>query len=250
MGAELVRRERVTRRVLGVLLAAAIAACDRAPRQSAVSADGGPKVSAVEVTIRTTLQPGNRTQQHAIVIAGDRARDTSERDVRRLFDTKSSTVTFVDEIEKTSRTEALASIIAARRKTNREVLASFYPRAKVTKGEAVRRIQGGEARETAIEVGGYRRSLWLAAVPGVPTELFAMMYVTRPPTSPLAPIMRAADEAIAEAKGFPMADRAEVTAGKDTFVVEHRVISVARREVPQSLFVVPRGFRDLTPKKK
>lgn len=235
----------MTRRILVLLLAAVVAACDRSPRPGP-SAASGPQVPAVVVTIRTTLQPQNRVQQRAIVIVGERARDTSERDVWRIVDTKERSVTFVDDVAKTHRTERLASLVDKRKKVDAQALASFFPRAKVRTSAAVRRIEGRDARETAIEAGGYTRSLWFSTVDGIPAELFAMFQVSEPQSSPLAPMMREADEALQATRGFPLLDQATFTAGEEKYAVEHRVVSIERKPVAQSLFEIPRGYRDLT----
>src|SRR5580765_5123248 len=67
------------------------------PRLSAVE----PKVRATIVTIRTTVQPANRSFVHSLVIAGDRARSGDEVDSWRLFDLKNQSVAYVNDVTKT-----------------------------------------------------------------------------------------------------------------------------------------------------
>ena len=75
-----------------------------------------------------------------------------------------------------------------------------------------------------------------------------MMHMSEPPSSPLAPMMLAVDDELAEMRGFPLLDRTVVPFGKTNLVVEHTVTSIAQRDVPESLLQVPRGYRDLTPR--
>ncbi|HYR27585.1 MAG TPA: hypothetical protein VEU30_03925, partial [Thermoanaerobaculia bacterium] len=87
-------------------------ACKPAPEQDAGTKPGaGPQFTATVVSIRTTIEPGSKVTSHELVIADGRARSTSEQDVWRLFDTKADTVTTVDDIAKTFRTEPLSSLL-------------------------------------------------------------------------------------------------------------------------------------------
>jgi len=203
----------------------------------------GPTVRATVVTIRTTMKPEARTQTRTLVIAGDKARDTGEHDVWRLFDTKANTVTFVDEIAKTVRTEPLKTIIAQRRTIMTNGLPSHYPRVRLERPGTKRPMQGVTAELMVIESGAYKRELWLGEHPAIPRGLFAMMYASDPPTLPLAPMVRAVDEALIETRGFPLADHAEVPVSKDTLIVDRMVVGIAVRNVPQSLVTIPKGYR-------
>jgi hypothetical protein len=205
----------------------------------------GPTVRATVVTIRTTMKPEARTQMRTLVIAGDKARDTGEHDVWRLFDTKANTVTFVDEIARTIRTEPLKTIIEKRRGLTAHGLPQHYPRVRVERPGTKRPMQGVTAELMVIESGAYKRELWLGEHPAIPRGLFAMMYASDPPTMPLAPMMRAVDEALVETRGFPLADHAEVPVSKDTLIVDRAVIGIATRDVPESLVTIPKGYREI-----
>ena len=210
----------------------------------------GPTVRATVVTIRTTMKPEDRTQTRTIVIAGDKARDTGEHEVWRLFDTKANTVTFVDEIERTVRTEPLKTIIAKRRAITDDPLPPHYPRVRLLRPGTKRPIQGVTAELLVIECGAYKRQLWLAEHPAIPRGLFAMMAASDPPTLPLAPMMRAVDEALIATRGFPLADHAEVPVSKDKLIVDRTVAGIATKDVPETLLAIPKGFRDVTPKRE
>lgn len=208
----------------------------------------GPTVRATVVTIRTTMKPEDRTRTRTIVIAGDKARDTGEHEVWRLFDTKANTVTFVDEIEKTIRTEPLKAIIAKRRALTDDPLPPHYPRVRLLRPGTKKPIQGVTADLLEIECGAYKRQLWLGEHPAIPRGLFAMMTASDPPTLPLAPMMRAVDEALINTRGFPLADHAEVPVSKDKVIVDRTVVGIATKDVPEALLAIPKGYRDVTPK--
>jgi hypothetical protein len=207
----------------------------------------GPTVRATVVTIRTTMQPEKRTQTRTLVIAGDKARDTGEHEVWRLFDTKADTVTFVDGIERTFRTEPLKSILAKRRALTDDPLPPHYPRVRLERPGTKRPLQGVTAELLVIESGAYKRELWLGEHPAIPRGLFAMMVASDPPTLPLAPMMRTVDEALIATRGFPFADHAEVPVSKDRVIVDRVVVGIAMRDVPQELVAIPKGFREIRP---
>ena len=200
------------------------------------------------VTIRTTIQPGNRNYVQSLVISGDRARFTGEIDHWRLFDTKARTVTFVDDIAKTVRTEPLSSIVEKRRATLDGALPAHFPKAQITNSGARKPMHGVNAEQSVLEVGAYKRELWIGDHPAIPDDLFAMMVASDEPSSPLAPMMRAVDEALLRTKGYPLLDHAEVPYGKSKSVVERTVIGIAQRDVPEALITLPRDYEDLTPK--
>jgi hypothetical protein len=187
------------------------------------------------VTIRTTIEPDKKTYTHAIVIANGVARSTSELDQWRLFDTKAKSVTFVDDIAKTTRTESFESLLKSHRAKLAEPIPLHYPRARVTRNTA----------GLLIEVGNYRRELKLTEHRAIPSELFAMMIASDSASSPLAPMMRAADDALTGTRAFPMLDHSEMPYGDKKRVVDRAVISVAQRNVPASMLRAPAGYRAL-----
>ena len=232
----------ILKRLLIVL--AICAACKPAPKQETRSG-AGPQTAATVVTVRTTV--GQQVTSHAVVIANGRARSTGERDVWRLYDTKADTVTFVDDVDRTYRTEPLGAILQKRRRVMASALPSHYPRSKVSRN-GTKAILGLPAQELLIELGAYRRELWIARHPAIPDELFSMMVASDPPSSPIASMMAQVDEQLLFARGFPLVDRSEVPLGKGTNVVNRAVTGIASRQVPVALLTVPREYRDVTPK--
>lgn len=225
--------------------------CKPARQQpSAKTSDAaGPQVRATVVTIRTTIAPDKSFNQ-TLVIAGDRARSTGEHETWRLFDTKADTVTFVDDVEKTFRTEPFASIVKTRGATLAAALPAHYPRAKLVRTSERKTFLGANAQQVVIQSGAYRRELWLGEHPQIPRGLFAMMHASDTPSSPLAPMMRAVDEVLVRERGFPLSDRTEVPLGNGKLVVERTVTGIVQKEVPESLLALPKDYRDVTPKPK
>lgn len=233
---------------LVLVLAFAIACKPSTQPVKKTAAAAGPQTRATVVTIRTTIQPANQTSTHLLVIAGNVARSTGELDSWRLFDLKNGTVTYVDDIAKTARTETLASIVSKRQAVLTQALPAHIPRVTWESSGQKRAILGVTAEQSVMRAGAYRRDLWIAKHPAIPEQLFAMMQASDPPSSPLAPMARAADEALASMKGFPLLERAEVPYGNSKFVTERAVLGIGQKDVPKALLEVPRGYRDLTPK--
>lgn len=233
----------ITRRL--ILLLAFCVACKPDSKPAATKPGAVPRQNATVISIRTTV--GEKTTSHDIVIANGRARSTAEHDVWRLYDTKAGTVTTVDDIAKTIRTEPIAALLNRRRATLAAALPPHYPRATLTRGPR-KQLLGVDAQQSVIKLGAYERELWIADHPAIPEELFSMMLAADVPASPLAPMMRRVDEELLRVRGFPLADRAEVAFGDGKSVIERTVTGIASRQVPEAMLAIPRGYRDLTPK--
>ncbi|HVE72049.1 MAG TPA: hypothetical protein VNI54_11835 [Thermoanaerobaculia bacterium] len=229
------------KRVLLVLLAVCIS-CKPAPQKPAKPAAAGPQVRATVVTIRTTVE--KRTVDHSLIIARNRVRFTGENDTWRVYDTKANTVTFVDDVAKTTLTEPLTSILAKRRAANAAAIPFELPRARLVRSKETQSLHGTTVRATVIESGAYKRELWLAEHPAIPRGLFAMMHASEKQSSPFAPMMSAVDQGLLAERGFPLLDR--TTLGSDV-IVERAVTGIAQREVPEVLVALPKGYKDVTP---
>lgn len=241
MGQKLVRRKGLT----CALAWMTAAAC--APRN--VPARGGPsepQVAATVLTIETRLQPQDKIFRHSIVIAGGRARSEDEADRWRLFDLERNQVTFVDDVDRTFRTELADPLIVQRLAATEGPLPDGVPRAEVVYTGAKRVINGVEATQMLIRAGGYQRELWIGSPASVPANLFALMFGTRPAESKYEPMMRDADQALLGMQGFPLADHAELSYGDEKLVVDRNVVKIEQRNVPRSLLNVRAGYRELT----
>lgn len=200
------------------------------------------------ITIRTTVGPAKKTYTHSLIVAGDRARHTGELDAWRLYDTKANTIAYVDDTKKTIRVEKLQDAQRRRRAALATELPPHYPRLRLRPTGATKPLHGATATQSVIELNAYRRELWLAEHPAIPAGLFGMMQASERPSSPLAPMMRAVDEALMTAGGFPLVDRSEITYGNQKMVVERSVVSIQKRNVPQRAVSLPQGYEDVTPK--
>lgn len=227
---------------LALLVIAVFISCK--PARPPARPAAGPQVRATVVTIRTTIQPEKKTSTHTLVIAGDRARITSEHDVWRLFDTKAKTVTFVDDIARVARTQPFPELVRQRNTTNAAALPAHYPHAEFERTKERRAMHGVTAEKATITSGGYERELWMAEHPSIPRDLFAMVHASERMSSPLAPMMRDVDRALVEARGFPLLDRTTVPVGGGELVVERTVIGIAQRDVPAGLVTIPKGYEE------
>ena len=201
-----------------------------------------PQIRATVVTIRTTSEQSKQTTTHSLVIAGDLARSTDELDTWRLFDVKKGTVTFVDDVAKTVRTEPFKASVP------NSSLPAHLPRATWQPTGEKRPILGVTAEQSLVRAGAYRRELWIAKHRAIPDQLFAMLQLSDPPKHELAPMMHSVQHAIAATRGFPLVDRTEVPYGKASkFVIERAVVGIGEKEVPKSMLELPRGYRNMTP---
>jgi hypothetical protein len=240
-----------------ILLALALAvtfigACNKPPAARPVSKKNQPTIRATVVTIQTTIQPANKTYSHEIVIANNRARSTDEVDQWRLFDFAQKQVTYVDDIAHTVRVESFAAAIAARRAAVASPVPDGMPRAQFTVTNAQKTLQGIATKQSVIRLGAYQRELWIGSHPVIPRGLFAILQASEPASSPLAGITRAADEALMEVQGFPLADHAELPYENKKLVVDNVVTKIEQRDVPAALLAVNGKYAAVnpTPQKK
>lgn len=199
-----------------------------------------PRIRATVLTIRTTTEPAKQATTHTIVIAGALARSTDELDTWRLFDVTKDTVTYVDDVAKTVRTEPFKASVP------NSSLPEYLPRATWQPTREKRTLLGVTAEQSLVRAGAYRRELWIAKHRAIPDELFGMMQLSDPPKHELAPMMHAVQHAIAATRGFPLLDRTEVPFGKSKIVIERTVVAIGEKEVPKTTLEIPRGYRDLT----
>jgi hypothetical protein len=212
MGQELVRREGL------ICLALLLAACQEAKVvEHKVAATVAPQMQATVITLQTSLQPQNRTFTHTITIANGRARSSDEIDRWRLFDLDRGTISYVDDLAKEYYTIPVPKAAAAP--------------PLVATGEK-RPILGVEANQYVLRFGGLQRELWMGAPASIPPNLFAMMH--------------ADDSRLAALPGFALVDHSELPFGKSKMVVEHSVIGIDQRNVPQSTLNIPADYKEIT----
>jgi len=203
------------------------------------------KTRATVVTIRTTIQPGNKAYEHTIVIANGRARSGDELDRWRLFDFANDRVTFVDDVNKTFRTVPMATLVHDRLAAIDDKLPDNIPRAQLVATNATRSIDGVNAKQSVVRLGGYVHELWIGAHPSIPPQLFPMMIASRAPSSPYEPVMKTVDRALMDVKGFPLAEHSELPYGNKKMVVDKSVVAIDQREVPNTMLNVPATYRNV-----
>ena len=219
--------------------------CAQPARQPAQPSNE-PKIHATVVTIQTSIQPANKTYTHTLFIANDRARSGDEVDEWRLFDFARKRVTFVDDLTGTYRNEPFDEVVTSHRAgMARSVLPDEMPRAQFSVTGAQKTLQGVAARQSIIRLGAYQRELWIASHPLIPEGLFAMLQASEPVSSPLAGVMRAADDALLGVKGFPIADHAELPYENQKLVVDNTIVKIDQRDVPASWLNVRADYKEL-----
>lgn len=228
MGQELVR----SKRVIAALLFILCATCKPAPAKKPVVRVAVPQVHATVLTIETTIKPANKKFVHSLTIANNRARGGDELDQWRLIDLKSNSVSYVDSIAHTVHTEPVDALIQKRRAAMAAELPGYIPRAEVA-------ASGGKI---TIRAGGYIRELTIAQNRSVPPQLFSMMVASDPLSSPYAPMMKTADEALLAVRGFPMTDHAELALDGKKMVIDRNVVKVEQKNIDASWLEVPKGF--------
>jgi hypothetical protein len=236
----LVRREGL---ILTIIAIALTTGCQE--EMQVAKRAGEPQVRATVVTIRTTIQPANRNYVHALIIANDLARSGDEVDAWRLFDLKKNEVTFVDDIAKTYRTASLDSLTKEHRDAFADTPAPELPVAQWSTSGAKKTINGFEATQAIVRMGGYQRELWIAEKSPIPAQLFAFMRASEPAPSPIASVAREVDEAILKMRGFPVSDHSELVYDSKKLVVDRTVETIEQKDVPASWFRVPAAYRDI-----
>jgi len=235
MGKKLVRRQ-------GLILAiAAIAiSCQRAP---VAKKAGEPQVRAMVVTIRTTIQPENKSYVHALMIANNLARSGDEVDSWRLFDLKKEEITFVDDITRSYRTSSVEALTKEHLNAYAKPVPPELPVAEWSATNETRNVTGFETKKAVVRMGGYIHELWIAEKSPIPPQLFAFMRASDPAPSANPGVVRTVDEALLNVRGFPLAEHAELPFGDKKMVVDRVVQKIEQKDVPASWFRVPAGYR-------
>jgi hypothetical protein len=207
-----------------------------------------PQTRATVVTIETTIQPGNKTTSHTLVIANGRARSGDELDSWRLFDLTNDRVTYVNDIDRTFRTVPRAQLERDRRGALDDPLPDALPRAQFAATNATKAIQGVPAKQSVVKLGGYTHELWIGQHPLIPAKLYALIVASEPPSSPLIPVMKTVDEALMKVSGFPLAEHSELTYGNKKMTVDKQVTKIEQKDVPAGMLNVASGYKDVSPR--
>ncbi|HUF16918.1 MAG TPA: DUF4412 domain-containing protein [Thermoanaerobaculia bacterium] len=215
---------------------------------SGVEVEGArvPSIGARVLTIRTII-PDSPVLLTTVVIADGKVRLGTETDRWRLFDVENGTVTFVDDIERTYRTETHADLMRERLATPREAVPEGLATATITKTGKSREFEGIAGDQYMITMGGYKRELWLSTTPAiVPPQLLSMMVASDPVSEDSAPAMRQVESQLAKLQGFPIFERSELQYGDKPLVMEKTLVKIEERPVARSLITIPNDYRDAT----
>lgn len=202
-------------------------------------------VEATVITIRTDLPHRNVTLRQTLAIAGDKARFLGEADAWRLIDLDDLTVTFVDDITRTTRTRSLQHMQGHRRAAIAAQLPPFIPRATFRKTGQTQRILGRLAAQYEVAAGAYRRELWFPTEQVFPASLFRLVHASEPLSAPYAGILRDVDPLLMRLDGYPLLEKSSVPFGNKTLTVAKNVEKVERRRLALATFRIPAGYEEI-----
>ncbi|HEY5609882.1 MAG TPA: hypothetical protein VIL97_01640 [Thermoanaerobaculia bacterium] len=224
-------------------LCLALVGCERvASSLPARSRRAVPRVSATVLSYRTTILPKKQGVLHRVMIADQKGRLGDEVDQWRLFDFAERTVTFVDDVAKTYRTEPIASLMRTRRALVARPLPLGVPAAQLFVPGVTRRFGAFEAEQFLIRAGSYQREIWLSTEGIAPVDFFAMMLSTDAISEPNAAMLRAVYPRLVREKGFPVLDRTDLPFDGEAYVVEKKLEKIETISVPAEWFEIPRGY--------
>lgn len=210
----------------------------------------GPRVQAKVLSIRTNMSGKPHGFRHLIVHANHRVRIGNEVGSWRLFDLTARTVTTVDEVTRTYRTDSLSTIV----RKHRQVLATPIP--DLIKPAAVEILPEPTSwnsipiQRYRIRLGGYRRELWMSTTPILPEPFWVLYLATEPLEGPYAGILQKANGLLLQSTGFPVVDRSDMEYDGKMLVIEKVLEKVDHRAVPASWLEIPRGYQNLSPATK
>jgi hypothetical protein len=232
-----------------LLLVLAVSACSaERTKPPAGVRQSARRVPATVLTVRTTVVPGERAYLHKVIVAGSKARLGNEVDRWRLFDLEQRTVTTVDQVARTYRTDAWPELLRDRRRLLATPLPPHVPIARVERGTERQVIAGVAATPRRVVMGGYLREIWFSDEPTAADRLFPLIIATDPVGQPYAGVMRSAFPHLVVETGFPLLDRSTMRVDDTESIVDKRVIRIEQTTVPAVWVEVPPSFEDLTPK--
>lgn len=241
---------RMSGAVLGAALLVACANPPSLPPSAARPAPRparGPTVEATVLTIRASSHPPTRALLHRIVVSGSQVRMTDELDRWRLFDLDAKTVTWVDDIAKTTRTVPLDDLVQRRRRQLAQPVPATIRAVSIRRTDEIGTIAGVEAEKWVMELGGYTRELWISREPLVTPDFLRMWIASDPIDEPWAGVMRHVHRTLMSLEGFPVSDRSVIQWEGGETLAQRRLVGIETKRVPAALFRVPGDYTDVTP---
>ncbi|HEU5163141.1 MAG TPA: DUF4412 domain-containing protein, partial [Thermoanaerobaculia bacterium] len=105
-------------------------------------------------------------------------------------------------------------------------------------------IEGIRARRIAMELGGYRRDVWISEAPIVSPRFLQMLIASEPISEPWAGVMRDAQRALMAQQGFPVWDRSHLAWEKGELLFQRKLVKVEKKNVPSEWVSIPAGYID------
>lgn len=225
----------------------AISCAKEAPKR--VAAAPRNMTQARVLTLVTTMQPANKQLNTEVVVVDSKVRIADELDRWRLFDLERNEVVQVDEVTKSYRRYKLDELLAQKRAATRTAPADgLLPPVSLQRTGRTQTIGATQAHEWVMQLGGFRRELWLSdeALAG---KKFWPLFIASEPAGGAYPARIAQLQLqLASEDGFPVLDQTDVQFGDTKMHVERRLTKNEQKAVPQSLIEIPRDFDDVTPK--
>lgn len=189
--------------------------------------------------------PNGQPQTSEVVAVDGKVRLTSELDRWRLFDLQQKAVYEVDEIARRFRKRTLTQLIAEKRAQQRQSTPPTIPPLRYEATGRTETIGGVAAREYVMEMGGFRRELWLAEN-GDASANFWPLYIASEPIGGAYPARLAGVHlALADVQTFPVADRVTLRYGTNgAMTMTRELVRIENRKVPRALVTLPRDFTD------
>lgn len=219
----------------------------RKVEQPKPAAPAVPMVEADVYTFSTTSLPDKRNWLSAVVVSGTKARLTDELDRWRLFDLEANSVTFVNDVEKTFRTETLQSLVRQKSIAERQKMPPDLPRVILARGEGVQVVAGRRVLQYVVQAGSFRREMWFSEEPYIHERLFPLITLSEPIGGPYPAAIASLHRSLAGMRGYPLLEKTTVVYGSKQTVVERRLARVDHKPVPLSLVRIPADYRDTTP---
>jgi hypothetical protein len=245
----LVRSKRVN--AVPPIIAAAVvllfAASCRRPPEGAPAAPASrtePSVEARVFTLRTTITPAREEIVEQIFVVDRRVRAGGAGDEWRLFDLDARTITFVDDVARSYRTRTLDELMSERQRLVLQPIPSHFPRATFAATPNRRRIEGHDARQFVIRMGGYVRELWMSVEPLIDPLFFRMYVVSEPLAEESAGVSRDVQRALVSISGFPLLETSRMKYGEEELEIERILVKVEQQKVPERVFAIPPEYAD------
>jgi hypothetical protein len=219
-----------------------LAACGGAEKKTEAPAAPQPppdSIQALMLTYETVLSPDGRTARFHVASDGTFVRLGNETETWRLFDTKSRTITHVDQTAGTATEVTFEEAIAERTRELAAAPTEGAPTASIVEGPGEPE-RGHETHRVHIKVGAFSREIVLSKEVLLPGEFFAMKVVTDPVDPRYAAILKDITPVLLRQNGTLLSEmnRLELPEGEPVTATT-RLVSVSTVPLSRQAFTVP-----------